>query len=142
MRREYLLSLIASVTLAGAAFLPWLRLGTIGLPGIPDPAGFFVLGLGVLGVVLSGVGLSTRRDPRQALVLIGLAGLTTLIVVWWTGPATIAERAQARAEAVALVDSVAVQAVPPVSIGPGLILGLAAAVSVAGAGLTGARARM
>ena len=41
--RSSILSLIGSIALAASAFLPWLRLGNVGLPGIPDPAGFFVL---------------------------------------------------------------------------------------------------
>ena len=135
MRRPYVLSLIGCLALATAAFLPWLRLGDVGLPGIPDPAGYFVLGLGVLGALLSGVGIISRRNTRQALVLVGLAGLTTLIVVWVRGPATIADRAQARAEAVALVDNVAVQPVPTVRIGAGLILGITASAIIAAVGL-------
>ena len=139
LRRPYAVALIGSVALAAAAFLPWLRLGEVRLPGIPDPAGFFVLGLGVLGSLLSGVGIITRRNTRQALVLVGLAGLTTLVVVWLRGPATIADRAQARAEAIALVDNVAIQPVPTVRIGTGLLLGIAASSIVAAVGLIGAR---
>lgn len=141
MRRPYILALIASGALAAAAFLPWLRLGEIGLPGIPDPAGFFVLGLSGVGLLLSLAGILTRRHTRHVLVLVGLAGLTTLVVVWVTGPSTIADRAQARAEALALVDNVAVQPVPPVRIGAGLVLGLAASAAIAAVGLTGVRSR-
>lgn len=134
MRRPYHLALVGCVALVAAAFLPWLRLGDLGLAGIPDPAGFFVLALGVLGLLLSLVSILTRRDTRPGLVLVGLAGLTTLAVVWFTGPATIADRAQARAEAVALVDNVPIQPVPPVGVGVGLVLGLAGAVTIAAAG--------
>jgi hypothetical protein len=136
-RRPYIVSLLGCVALAAAAFLPWLRLGDVGLAGIPDPAGYFVLGLGGLGCLLSGVGIVSRRNMRQALVLVGLAGLTTLTVVWLRGPATIADRAQARAEAVALVDNVSLQPVPTVRIGVGLILGLTASLAIAAVGLTG-----
>ena len=135
VRRPYYLAVVGSAALAAAAFLPWLRLGDIGLVGIPDPAGFFVLALGVLGLLLSLSSIATRRDTRPALVLVGLAGLTTLAVVWVTGPGTIADRAQARAEAVALVDNVPVQPVPPVGVGVGLLLGLAGAATIAAAGL-------
>lgn len=138
MRRPYVVSLFGCLALVAATFLPWLQLGDIGFPGIPDPAGYFVLGLGVLGVLLSSVGLFTRRGTQQALLLVGLAGLTTLAVIWMTGPATIADRAQARAEAVALVDNVPAQPVPAVGVGVGLILGLAAAATIAAVGLAGA----
>lgn len=100
-----------------------------------------MLGLGLLGFALSLISLVTRRDTRQALLLVGLAGLTTLVVVWQTGPRTIADRAQARAEAVALVDNVAVQPAPAVRLGAGLLIGLAASAAVAGVGLMGAWTR-
>ena len=135
MRRPYYLALVGGIALAVSVFLPWLRLGDIGLAGIPDPAGFSVLALGVLGLLLSLVGILTRRDTRPGIVLVGLAGLTTLAVVWLTGPATIADRAQARAEAVALVDNVPAQPVPPVGVGIGLIVGIAGAATIAAAGL-------
>ena len=135
--RPYLLSLIGGVALVTAAFVPWLHLGDVGLPGIPDPAGFFVLGLGTISLLLSGVGAITRRDMRPWLVLVGLAGVTTLGVVWRTGPATIADRAQAHAEAVAIVDAVPMQPVPPVGVAAGLFLGLAGAVMVTAAGASG-----
>lgn len=134
MHRSHYLALVGSVALAAATFLPWLRLGEVGLAGIPDPAGFFVLALGVVGLLLSLVSILTRRDMRPGLVLVGLAGLTTLAVVWLTGPATIADRAQARAEAVALVDNVPAQPVPPVGVGFGLIVGIAAAAAIGAAG--------
>jgi len=133
--RDYAVSLAGCAVLGASAFLPWLRLGEVGLPGIPDPVGFFVLGLGVLGVLLSIVGVVSRRNTRQGLVLVGLAGLTTLAVVWFNGAATIADRAQARAEALAIVDNVPVLPVPAVRTAFGLILGLAGAASVAAVGL-------
>jgi hypothetical protein len=141
MRRPYVLSLLGCVALVASAFLPWLRLGDVGLPGVPDPAGFFVLGLAILGVLLSGIGIVTRRGTREALLLVGLAALTTLVVVWLTGPATIADRAQARAEAIALVDNAPAQPVPMVGVGAGLVLGLAGAATIAAVGLAGAWSR-
>lgn len=135
MHRPYHLALVGCVVLAVATFLPWLRLGDMGLAGIPDPAGFFVLALGALGLLLSLVSILTGRDTRRGLVLVGLAGLTTLAVVWLSGPATIADRAQARAEAVALVDNVPIQPAPPVNVGVGLFVGIAGAVTIAAAGL-------
>ena len=140
--RVSILSLIGSIALTASAFLPWIRLGDVGLAGIPDPAGFFVLVLGLFGVVLSVIRVFVRRDTRQWLVLVGLAGLTTLVVVWLTGLRTVEDRAQAHAEAVAIVDNVAVPPVPAVRVGAGLILGLAGAAAVAVAGLSGAFGRV
>jgi hypothetical protein len=132
-----LFALVASLALAASAFLPWLRLGDVGLAGVPDPAGLFVLALGVLGAGLSLMRLLARRDTRRWLMLVGMAGLTGLIVVWRTGPPTIADRAQAHAEAVALVDNVPMQPVPGVRLGSGLWLGLVSSAALLVAGLNG-----
>ncbi len=140
-RQPYALALLGSVVVTGAAFLPWFHVGVVGLPGVPDPAGYFVAAMGVTGAGLSVAGLRTRRDTRQGLVLAGLATLTTLAVAWQVGPATIASRAQARAEAVALVDNVRVEPVPAVGASVGLFGGMLGAAAVAAAGLTGLRRR-
>jgi|KBSSwiStaDraftv2_1062776.scaffolds.fasta_scaffold1137652_2 hypothetical protein len=141
VNRGYITSLIGCVAMSGSAFLPWLRIGDVGLPGIPDPAGYFMLGLGAVGALLSAVGLRSGRNTKQGLVLVGLAGITTLVVVWFSGAATIADRAQARAEAVAIVDNVPVLPVPAVHTAAGLILGLIGAAAVAAVGLEDAWTR-
>lgn len=141
VRGPYRVSLLGSVVLAGAAFLPWFHVGEVGLPGVPDPAGYFVAALGITGAALSLVGLRSSRDTRPGLVLAGLAALTTLAVAWQVGPATIADRAQARADAVALVDGVPAEPVPPVGTSVGLFAGMAGAALVAAAGMTGVRRR-
>ena len=131
-----LLAVIGGAALSAAPFLPWLRMGDVALAGIPDPAGFFVLALGVVAVVVSLVSIARRQSAPYVLLLIGLAACTTLVVVWRTGPATIADRARARAEAVALVDNVAMQPVPPVGVAAGLAVGIGAAAIVALAGVS------
>jgi len=130
MRSAFSLGLLASAVLLVSAFLPWLHLGDVGLAGVPDPAGYFVAVTGAVGLLLSGVGLTARRDTRQLLGLAGLAGVTTLLAVWLTGPATVASRALAHAEALALVDHVAMQPPPPVRVGVGLLVGLAASAGL------------
>ena len=140
-RDPYALALLGSAVVTGAAFLPWFHVGDVGLPGIPDPAGYFVAAMGLTGVGLSVVGLRRGRDTRQGLVLAGLAALTTLAVAWQVGPATIASRAQARAEAGALVDNLPLEPVPPVGVSAGLFGGMVGAAAVAAAGLTGLRRR-
>jgi hypothetical protein len=136
VRALYVVSLIGSLALVGSGFLPWLRVGNVGLTGVPDPAGLFIVAVGAVGVLLSLLGVSSRRDPRQLLVLAGLAGLTTLTVVWRTGPLTVAERAQARADAIAIVDNLPPQVAPAVEPAFGLFVGLTGALAVAVAGLT------
>jgi hypothetical protein len=136
VRRSYVVSLAGCTAVTLAAFLPWLRIGDVGIQGVSDPAGYFVLGVGILGVLLSVVGMRSGRNTMQGVMLVGLAALTTLVVVWRSGSATVADRVQARAEAVALVDNVPVQPAPPVRVGSGLLLGLAGALSAAAAGLS------
>lgn len=136
--QRHLPSLAGSVLLAASPFLPWLRIGSVSLRGVPDPAGLFVAGVGGVGIVLSALGMTRRKGLEPWLMLVGLAGLTTLAVVWMVGPATIADRALARAEAIALVDNVAMQAVPAVRVGVGLMLGLIGAAIVALQGIAAA----
>lgn len=138
--RTPLIGLAGSIVLAVVPFLPWLRLGEVGVTGMPDPAGFFVLALGTVGCALAAVDVISARDMRQWLFLVGLAALTALVVVWWTGPDTIADRALARAQALAIVDKVSFQPPPPVRVGLGLVVGIAAAVVVLVVGATGVRA--
>jgi hypothetical protein len=138
MRGAYALSLIASAALVSSAFLPWLWLGDVRIAGIPDPAGYFVAASGLVGLILGALGLAARRYTGPGLFLVGLAGATTLALVWITGPSTISERAEQHAQAVALVDNVAVQPPPPVTVGAGLIAGMAAACLTMAAGLAAA----
>lgn len=127
--------MIGSATLAGSAFLPWLWLDDVRIAGVPDPAGFFVTAVGAVGFVLALFGLVRRRNTGQLLFLAGLAGVTTLAIVWINGPATVSERAEIHAQAVALVDNVALQPPPPVTVGIGLSIGVAAAIVTMVAGL-------
>ena len=138
MRGAYALSLIASAALMGSTFLPWLWLGDVRIAGIPDPAGYFVAAAGLVGLMLGALGLMSRRHTGAALFLVGLAGATTLALVWITGPSTISERAELHAQAVALVDNVAVQPPPPVRVGAGLIAGMAASCLTMAAGMAAA----
>jgi hypothetical protein len=55
---------LAVSVVTGAAFVPWFHVGVVGLPGVPDPAGYFVAAMGRPGRAV-GRGLRTRRDTRQ-----------------------------------------------------------------------------
>lgn len=121
----------AGVLLAASAFLPWFRVGSVTLAGVPDPAGYFVLAIGVIAVIAAGAGIFLKREPRRELLLVGIAGVTALAVVWWVAPSTLADRAQARAEAIAIVDQVPLVPPPAIRLGYGVPVGLLAAVVLA-----------
>ena len=63
--RAYLIPLIAGAVLAVSAFLPWVVVGETSLRGVPDVAALWVLGLGVLAVVLATLSLITRKNSRH-----------------------------------------------------------------------------
>jgi hypothetical protein len=129
-------SLAGAVAVGLCVFLPWVRIGDVALAGIPDPAGLFVLALGVGCVIVTLVSWALRRQLPFVVMLAGVAVLTTLSVVWRTAPRSVAERAQARAQAVALVDNVPLQPVPPVRVGAGVYVGMAGGVVLLLAGLS------
>jgi hypothetical protein len=133
------MSFAGGLALVASAFLPWLRIGDVPLAGVPDPAGFFILGLGVAAVVIALIAAVLRPLPPFVVMLAGVAAVSALAVVWRTGPETVAYRALARAEAVALVDSVPVQPVPPVHVGAGVFVGMAGGLAVVLAGVVGRR---
>src|SRR5438477_464938 len=73
--RADLIPLAAGVALATSAFLPWVGVGGVALPGIPGVAALWVLGLGALSAVLATLSLITRKNSRHPLLVIGLAAL-------------------------------------------------------------------
>ncbi len=127
--------------LAASAFLPWFRVGSVTLAGVPDLTGYFVLAIGLVAVISGGAGIVLRREPRRELLLVGIAGVTALAVMWWVAPSTLADQAQARAEAIAIVDQVPLSPPPPVRIGYGVAVGLLAAVALAAVGASSQPAR-
>ena len=50
--RSYYVAAAAGVLLIVSAFLPWMFLGDESVGGVPDPAGFWILALGVIAVCL------------------------------------------------------------------------------------------
>ena len=122
--------------LAASAFLPWFRVGALMLAGVPDPAGYFIVAIGAVAILAAAAGIALRREPRRELLLVGIAGITTLSVVWWVAPSTLADRAQARAEAIAIVDQVPTAPPPPIRMGYGVPVGLLAAAALAAVGVS------
>ncbi|MBH17467.1 MAG: hypothetical protein CL488_04550 [Acidobacteria bacterium] len=78
--RGYYVAISAGVGLVVSAFFPWLYVGERTLGGVPGIAGFWILGLGVLAMVLATLSLITRKNSRHPLLLIGLTAFGILFV--------------------------------------------------------------
>jgi hypothetical protein len=132
----YFVPLAAGVVLAVSAFLPWVVVADIPLPGVPDIAALWVAGLGILAVVLATLSLITRRNSRHPLLIVGLASLGILFLSSRIMPRTAGERALTIAQAFAIVENRPIGAEPTALVGSGIYLGLAAACVLVGFGLT------
>lgn len=134
--RAYIIPLVGGLTLAASAFLPWVTIGDVSLQGFPDTAALWIIGLGVIASVLAALSLITRKNSRHPLLLVGLVALGIMFLSLRIMPATIADRAWTRSQAVAIVEHAPAAAMPPVAIGSGIYLGLASACVLVGFGLT------
>lgn len=134
--RAYYLPLVCGVALAVSAFLPWTRLGDRELGGIPSVAGLWVLGLGLLAVLLASLSVVTRRNSRHPLLLVGLASLAIL----WLGEQFLersaADQLWARSQAQAIVQGTTAVEVPVPVMGVGAYVGLTASLLITLFGLT------
>jgi hypothetical protein len=134
--RAYYVPLSAGIVLILSAFLPWMFLGETRVGGVPDPAGFWVLGLGVLAVTLAVLSLWTRKNSRHPLLVVGLAAFAVTFLGYQWLSRSVRETAWARAQAEAIVNSTPVQAPPATAVGMGIYLGVAASVVLVLFGLT------
>jgi hypothetical protein len=134
--RAYYIPAAAGLVLILSAFLPWMFLGEARVGGVPDPAGFWVLGLGMTAVILASLSIWTRKNSRHPLLVVGLAafGITFLGYQWLSR--SVRETAWARSQAEAIVGNTAVQPPPVTAAGVGIYLGMAAAVVLILFGLT------
>jgi hypothetical protein len=134
--RAYYLPLAAGLALIASAFLPWVVIGEARIGGIPDMAGYWVLALGAVAVLLASLSIYTRRNSRHPLLLVGLAALGILFLGQRFLVRVTAQKAWAASQAVGIVDGVA----PPPPLVPyvasGIYVGLAAAAVVVLFGLT------
>jgi hypothetical protein len=134
--RGYYVAVAAGLLLAASAFFPWMFLGDVSIGGVPEPAGLWVLALGVLAVVLAGLSIWTRKNSRHPLLLIGL---TAFAIMWlgyqWLSRA-VRDSAWARAQARAIVEGVPAGEPPETVVGLGIYLGLIAAIILVLFGLT------
>ena len=134
--RAYIVPQIAGVVLAASAFLPWVRVGDIGLAGVPDTTALWIVGLGVLASVLATLSLITRKNSRHPLLLIGLVALGLMFLSWQLAPTAVAERVLTRSQALAIVENQPFSTAPPTVVGEGIYLGLIASCAIVAFGLT------
>ena len=134
--RAYYIPVVAGLLLILSAFLPWMFLGDAGVGGVPDPAGFWVLGLGVIAVTLAGLSIWTRKNSRHPLLVVGLAAFAITFLGYQWLSRSVRETAWARSQAEAIVGNTPVQPPPPAGAGVGIYLGMAAALVLVLFGLT------
>ncbi len=134
--RSYYIAIAAGLVLIVSAFLPWMFLGDVSIGGIPHPAGFWVLGLGVAAVTLAGLSLWTRKNSRHPLLLVGLVAFAITFLGYQWLARSVRETAWARSQARAIVENTAAPEPPDTSVGVGLYLGIAASLTLVGFGLT------
>ena len=134
--RAYIVPLVAGAALAVSAFLPWVNVSGIALRGYPDVMALWIIGLGVLSLVLAILSLITRKNSRHPLLVIGLVALGIMVLSWRIMPLSAGDRALTVAEAQAIVENTPMDAPPQAAAGGGIYLGLVASVTIVGFGLT------
>jgi FtsH-binding integral membrane protein len=134
--RGYFVPLVAGLVLAVSAFLPWVIVSGQSMSGVPDMPALRIVGLGLLASVLALLSLITRKNSRHPLFIIGLVSLGIMFLSWRILPRTAGERALTISQAYAIVESAPMGDAPAASAGSGIFVGLAAAVAIAGFGLT------
>jgi hypothetical protein len=134
--RSYYVPVVAGLLLIVSSFLPWMALGEESVGGVPDPAGLWILVLGVIAVLLAGLSIWTRKNSRHPLLLVGLAAFAIMFLGYQWMSRAVRDTAWARANARAIVEGVPAGEIPRTVAGAGIYLGLAAAVVLVGFGLT------
>jgi hypothetical protein len=134
--RAYYLPLMAGLALAVSAFRPWVVIGDTALGGVPDPAGLWVLGLGVVAMVLAALSIWTRRNSRHPLLLVGLTAFGILLLAEKLIERTAEQQAWAVAQAAAIVSGIRPGAAADAKPTWGAYLGLGAALVLVLFGLT------
>ena len=134
--RAYFIPLVAGVTLAVSAFLPWVIVGDVPMNGVPDQPGLWIVGLGALAAVLAALSIITRKNSRHPLLLIGLVALGIMFLAWRILPRTAGERALTISQAFSIVENRPMEAAPTSVVGIGIYIGLVAAVVIVAFGMT------
>jgi hypothetical protein len=134
--RAYYIPAAAGVLLIAAAFLPWMIVGDVPLGGVPETAGWWVLGLGALAVLLAVLSIWTRKNSRHPLLLVGLMAFAILFLGYQWMARAVRNSMWAQAQARAIVENVPAVEPPAATVGPGIYLGLLASTVLVGFGLT------
>jgi hypothetical protein len=134
--RAYYIPIAAGLLLIVSSFLPWMFLGQVKIGGVPDPAGFWVLGLGMIAVTLAGLSIWTRKNSRHPLLVVGLAAFAITFLGYQWLSRSVREAAWARSQAQAIVENLPAKDPETTVAGLGIYLGMAAAVVLIGFGLT------
>jgi hypothetical protein len=134
--RAYFVPFIAGLVLAASAFLPWVIVGGVSMPGVPDVWALWVAGLGALAAVLAMLSLITRKNSRHPLLVIGLFALGVMLLSWRILPRTAGERALTISQAFAIVENTPMTTAPNTVVGVGIYLGLVASAVLVAFGLT------
>ena len=134
--RAYFIPLAAGVALAASVFLPWVIVGEVSMPGVPDVAALWAGGLGVLAAILAALSLITRKNSRHPLLIIGLFALGIMFLSWRIIPRIAGERALTISQAFAIVENTPMRTTPMATVGAGIYLGLAASIVLVAFGLT------
>ena len=134
--RAYYLPAAAGVLLAASAFLPWMTVGEMRLGGVPDPAGWWIFGLGAIAVLLAGLSIWTRKNSRHPLLLVGLIAFAIMFLGYQWMARAVRNTVWAQSQARAIVEQIPAGADPVTSPGIGIYLGLMAATVLVLFGLT------
>jgi hypothetical protein len=134
--RAYFIPLVAGLVLTVSAFLPWVIVADVTLRGVPEIAGLWVAGLGLLAAVLAFLSLLTRRNSRHPLLVVGLVALGIMFLAWRIMPRVAGERARTISQAAAIVEHVPIGEAPAAATGSGIYVGLISASVLVAFGLT------
>jgi hypothetical protein len=134
--RAYYVPFAAGGLLAISAFLPWVMHGGIGLGGVPSPSSLWILGLGVVAMVLAFLSVMTRKNSRHPLLLVGLIALAIEFLAWQWLQRSLDEQAWASAQARAIVEGGRALRPGATTAGAGLYLGVLSAIVIVLFGLT------
>jgi hypothetical protein len=134
--RTYFIPLTAGVALSASAFLPWVVVGNVSMPGVPEASALWVIGLGAAAALLAILSLITRRNSRHPLLLVGLIAVAVTFLSFRILPTSARDRALTVSQAFAIVENTPMAAAPAAAVGIGLYLGLAASAVLVAFGMT------